>query len=1268
MEFDGDGDYVDITATQDKNTISLWYKNSTASSWTHIVNASGTIYINGVTGTASQYPIYINGNKVEIGKTGASSYFNGTIDDVMIFSRALSSEEIIGLYANTSSKYLFHNFTELGLGNYTFKAYAQDTSGNVNWTEEREVVKVEIEDTTAPNVVLNFPEDDTTLSYTNVIFNCTSYDNFNLANVSLYFSSSEITGWTAYNDAGDYGNPTWGSIGNVTNFGVDDAPGNLVKYSDNSDTGVQIEFSGSSLSEGSGADTNHGDLAYPLHGDAATEFGGIINVAKISYATIGNDLIVNFSGLTGADYTLVALGMRTNYNIRWCSYTISDVDSFTYASSLGAEASTTTLADDTTIYKCGDNWNEGYVAKWTNIVPTNGNILITIKGVDHNGDLADKAYLSAIKLSQIMSYDIGWHANQTRNISGIENETIFSLDLKEDTTYTWNCLAVDEANNQNFSSSNYTFNISIDSPPEVTLILPFYSDILNDVDVTFKCLARDDYGLENITLYYKDGGAWHAEQTKSLSGTYSVETFPLTLLDKTNYEWNCLACDDLGSCVFAIYNYTFLIDSDYIPPFTSVWIPTNATHSSGLDVTAKVNASDDALYADVNKNENITVYSWNESLSEEQILRYVIAHVKIDVHDRGAKTYLQTNNTGKFETCGECISDAVVGHNLICHLTISCGIDTNDEVNNLKLRTVVEDPGGPPNAASQEDYIWLDVAYRYAPVVYKPRTYDNLTLLEKTVFEREEELFVNVSVIDREGREDIEKVNISILDPTGNVVVDNASMVKDINITINDINGSVYNYSWKIPEDAPGGNWTINIFATDKAGNKDYNTTNFSVLIEQQPPEIVWVQNISDVIPLAGGVRDVSFVFTVYDGNGFDDLTDGSARANFTKEGYTDVQELNREDLSCSRIAVWNDNYANYSCTIGMWYYDEPGWWNVTVTIADKSGQWGMNDSESFFYNSLDAINITSVLDWETVHLGQTNLFPAENMSVENIGNIEINGLEINASNLVGEDLTIFGVGNFSVSSDIDGCAGMFLEAGVELPIDDASLDVWNNTFDGEMELYFCLREVPDLPLQEYSTPAEIPWQITILAVALVIKRKRKKKKSKKEILEIFDKRLKRGLSIKQLLNLSEDLREKYKVSIEDLLEIAKKKLEEAVEIRIPIIIFKQGISPAEVLCKYLKENKGLRFSEIAKLINRDERTVWINYRGAVEKKKEKIKVEKKALVSVKVFADRRLSVLESVVNYLKGKGFRNSEIAEMLNKDQRNVYTLYSRAKKKLG
>jgi len=68
----------------------------------------------------------------------SSTDFNGIIDEVMIFSRALSSQEILALYDAGNNK-LFRNFTSLSEGEYTVKAYAIDEGGNINNTETRTI-------------------------------------------------------------------------------------------------------------------------------------------------------------------------------------------------------------------------------------------------------------------------------------------------------------------------------------------------------------------------------------------------------------------------------------------------------------------------------------------------------------------------------------------------------------------------------------------------------------------------------------------------------------------------------------------------------------------------------------------------------------------------------------------------------------------------------------------------------------------------------------------------------------------------------------------------------------------------------------------------------------------------------------------------------------------------------------------------------------------------------------------------------------------------
>ena len=63
------------------------------------------------------------------------------------------------------------------------------------------------------------------------------------------------------------------------------------------------------------------------------------------------------------------------------------------------------------------------------------------------------------------------------------------------------------------------------------------------------------------------------------------------------------------------------------------------------------------------------------------------------------------------------------------------------------------------------------------------------------------------------------------------------------------------------------------------------------------------------------------------------------------------------------------------------------------------------------------------------------------------------------------------------------------------------------------------------------------------------------------------------------------------------------------------------------------------------------------------EKQKEPFIIkETKLNLPLSVFKNKALTILESVIIYLKEKGFKFSEISELLERDQRNVWTIYSR------
>ena len=150
------------------------------------------------------------------------------------------------------------------------------------------------------------------------------------------------------------------------------------------------------------------------------------------------------------------------------------------------------------------------------------------------------------------------------------------------------------------------------------------------------------------------------------------------------------------------------------------------------------------------------------------------------------------------------------------------------------------------------------------------------------------------------------------------------------------------------------------------------------------------------------------------------------------------------------------------------------------------------------------------------------------------------------------------------------------------------------------------------------------------------------------------------------LNNLVAELKEEFKSNkskiIDELKEISS--LE-----NIPITIFKNNeLSSLEAIIKYLKENYNLRYSKIASLLNRDPRGIWISYNNAIKKKKEKFIVKDvKYIIPISIFKENKYGALELISEYLHDNYNLNyHEIAILLNRDDRTIWTSYHNIKKK--
>lgn len=128
-----------------------------------------------------------------------------------------------------------------------------------------------------------------------------------------------------------------------------------------------------------------------------------------------------------------------------------------------------------------------------------------------------------------------------------------------------------------------------------------------------------------------------------------------------------------------------------------------------------------------------------------------------------------------------------------------------------------------------------------------------------------------------------------------------------------------------------------------------------------------------------------------------------------------------------------------------------------------------------------------------------------------------------------------------------------------------------------------------------------------------------------------------------------------------------KKKEEESAYV--PVSLFRAAqVSSLEAITLYLRDIKKLKFSEIGSLLGRNQIALSSTYRSAKKKHPASLRIEESEYsIPCAALKAKKLSVLETIVVYLKA-AYRlpNNEIAKLLEKDPRTIWTVLHRAKKK--
>ncbi len=1112
-------------------------------------------------------------------------------------------------------------------GNYTWNYYVCDDGdtcfwNNTNWTFSVDTIK--------PDILIQYPSNNTNTSNTNLDVNYTVSD----INLNCWYSNDSrqnatLAGcvnittvvWTeGIHNITVYANDTYGNVNlSRVTFTIDTINPRInitypINNTNTSNTNLDINFTASD--SGAGID----DCWYSNDSRQNATLAGCVNITTVVWTEGIHNISVWVNDSAG------------NMNRTYVTFTLD------------------TIAPSINI-----------------TYPSSNNSNFTFTGVDVNYTVYN-----------------GQSGCYYTNNSGLTNTTI--IGCANLTTVTWGegknnvtVYANDTVGNINWSSITFTVDTI---PPSIQILFPINNTNSSNTNLDV-----------NYTVYNGQSGCWYTNTSGLINYTWGCNNI-------TNVTWSegvnnvtVYANDTYGNVNLS--RVTFTIDT--INPRINITYPINNTNTSNTNLDINFTASDsgagidDCWYSNDSRQNatlagctNITTVVWTEGIHNISVwvndsagnMNGTYVTFTLDITPPSINITYPSENNSNFSFTNVNVNYTVYNGFSGCYYTNNSGVTNTTIIGCANLTTVSWSQGVNNITVYANDSVgninWSSITFTVDSIYPHFSSYwdNNATQTGSGT------AYLNVTVTSTNGTVILQFAN------TNYSASNSSGDATKFNVTITPLSAGTYPYNW-----TSYGNGAFNNF---NISNHRYYTVNASA--GGNPPVITNVYNQTlGAFTLNMGPYSTGVIinFTAFDADG--DLNDSTAKINLT---FIGTGEPMRENASCYRYES-SPTYSNYTCNVTMWWFDGAGNWNITASILDNTSNFVKNNSMVFTIGATTGFEINPAnLAWAAIVAGATNQTSNNDpLFLNNTGNQPIgtgivtstSNISINATNLMGEQnpaLMLF-ANNFSVNINTGGtcsgaacveCGGALtgnLSNGLFTNVTSAILPKGNYTIGdgstGQEQLYLCLRAAgTELTNQPYSTLNQGAWTIRIFLVVF-IPRKNKKKKSVKDdkLLEAFNliaDELKEEYSLnkKELLDIIiEKLKGRQDIEKEDISEIIKSEK----ELTIPITIFSKQLGGLEAIAKYMKENLNMTYSEIAKEIGRNERTIWTSYKKAKEKQKEIFSEEKKGiLVPISIFGNNELTIFESVISYLKNKGIKYSEIAKLLNRDQRNIRTIYIR------
>jgi len=275
-------------------------------------------------------------------------------------------------------------------------------------------------------------------------------------------------------------------------------------------------------------------------------------------------------------------------------------------------------------------------------------------------------------------------------------------------------------------------------------------------------------------------------------------------------------------------------------------------------------------------------------------------------------------------------------------------------------------------------------------------------------------------------------------------------------------------------------------------GKATTSPVTISVSVTSAPPIIDNISSNPSFTSLEGpSLTYVVINFSVNATNGAGSLNNASAMLNITKAG----QPIR---VAACTVKDFAGNFANYTCNLTVYWYDQDGVWTIYANISDLGGNYVVNGTKTVTISTLTGMVMSPTsLTFSNIIAGVTNQTATNDpLVLNNTGNqnISAGNVKINAIDLAGD--TDHGkflfASNFSASINTGGNIECNTTASAtpmvnvtDTAVSNAVLNLGNFQLNdgttGQEQLYVCLRKVGfELTQQAYSTTTLGSWTVKI--------------------------------------------------------------------------------------------------------------------------------------------------------------------------------------------